>query len=72
MYVVKEKKGNTLKVVLIVLAILAVIGAGVAAFMWWRKKKKNSDKKFEKEIDAAIDAAFAEDESIEDVAIEIV
>ena len=72
MYVVKEKKGNTLKVVLIVLAVLAVIGAGVAAFMWWKKKNKNSDKNFEKEIDAAIDAAFAEDENIEDVEIEIV
>ena len=64
MYVVKEKKGNTLKVVLIVLGILAVVGAGVAAFLIW-KKKKDANKQIEEEIDAAIDAAFAEEDVTE-------
>lgn len=64
MYVVKEKKSNTWKVVLIVLGILAVVGAGVAAFLIW-KKKKDANKQIEEEIDAAIDAAFAEEDVAE-------
>lgn len=64
MYVVQEKKTSTLKIVLIVLAVLAVVGAGVAAFLIW-KKKRDENKKIEDEIDAAIDAAFAEDDCTE-------
>ena len=65
MYVIKEeKKSNTLKIVLIVLAVVAVVGAGVAAFLIW-KKKKDANKQIEEEIDAAIDAAFAEEETAE-------
>lgn len=64
MYVVKEKKTETWKIVLIVLGVLAVVGAGVAAFLIW-KKKKDENKQIEKEIDAAIDAAFAEEEVAE-------
>ena len=68
MYVVKEKN-NTLKIVLIVLAVLAVIGAGVAVFFIW-KKKRDENKKIEDEIDAAIDAAFAEDDCTEVAIVE--
>ncbi len=64
MYVVKEKKTETWKIVLIVLGVLAVVGAGVAAFLIW-KKKKDENKQIEEEIDAAIDAAFAEEEVAE-------
>lgn len=65
MYVIKEeKKSNTWKIVLIVLAVVAVVGAGVAAFLIW-KKKKDANKQIEEEIDAAIDAAFAEEETAE-------
>ena len=64
MYVVEGKKNNTWKVVLIVLGVLAVVGAGVAAFLIW-KKKKDANKQIEEEIDAAIDAAFAEEDVTE-------
>lgn len=69
MYVVEEKKSNTWKVVLIVLGILAVIGAGVAVFLIW-KKKKDANKQIEEEIDAAIDAAFAEEDIAEIESVE--
>ncbi len=69
MYVVEEKKSNTWKVVLIVLGILAVIGAGVAVFLIW-KKKKDANKQIEEEIDAAIDAAFAEEDVAEIESVE--
>lgn len=68
MYVVKEKT-NTWKIVLIVLGVLAVVGAGVAAFLVW-KKKRDANKKIEDEIDAAIDAAFAEDDCTEVAIVE--
>ena len=70
MYVVEEKKNNTWKVVLIVLGVLAVVGAGVAAFLIW-KKKKDANKQIEEEIDAAIDAAFAEEDVAEIEAVEV-
>ena len=68
MYVVKEKT-NTWKIVLIVLGVLAVVGAGVAAFLVW-KKRRDANKKIEDEIDAAIDAAFAEDDCTEVAIVE--
>ena len=69
MYVVKEKNYTALKVVLAVLAVLLVVGAGVAVFLIW-KKKRDENKKIEDEIDAAIDAAFAEDDCTEVAIVE--
>lgn len=70
MFVIKEdKKVSVLKIVLISAGIAAVVGAAVAAVVIW-KKKKNATKQIEDEIDAAIDAAFAEDAEI--VSVDVV
>lgn len=70
MFVIKEdKKVSVLKIVLISAGIAAVVGAAVAAVIIW-KKKKNATKQIEDEIDAAIDAAFAEDAEI--VSVDVV
>lgn len=70
MFVIKEdKKVSVLKIVLISAGIAAVVGAAVAAVIIW-KKKKNTTKQIEDEIDAAIDAAFAEDAEI--VSVDVV
>ena len=70
MYVVKEKKVDVLKIVLISAGIAAVVGAAVATFIIW--KKKSANKQIEKEIDAAIDAALAEEENADEISVEIV
>ena len=66
MFIIKEKKKNVsiVKIVLIVAGILAAVAAVGAALMVW-KKKCCKDKQIEEEIDAAIDAAFTEDEAAE-------
>ena len=48
---------------------VVVIGAGVAVFLIW-KKKKDANKQIEEEIDAAIDAAFAEEDVAEIESVE--
>ena len=70
MFVIKEdKKLSVLKIVLISAGIAAAVGAAVAAVIIW-KKKKSATKQIEDEIDAAIDAAFAEDAEI--VSVDVV
>lgn len=71
MYIVKEKKVSVLKIVLIVVGIAAATAAVVTAIMLW-KKKKEADKIIEEEIDAAIEAAFADDEECETADVKIV
>ena len=71
MYIVKEKKVSALKIILIVVGIAAATAAVVTAVMLW-KKKKAADKIIEEEIDAAIEAAFAEDEEYETADVKIV
>lgn len=61
MLVIKEKKKvNAVKLVLIIAGAVAAVAAIGALFMIW-KKKCCKDKQIEAEIDAAIEAAFAED-----------
>ncbi|MBQ8408732.1 MAG: hypothetical protein IJY39_07690 [Clostridia bacterium] len=73
MYVIKEekKKVNALKIVFLVVGIVAAVAAVLAAIMVW-KKKKCGEKQIEEEIEAAINAAFAEDDEAETAEVQIV
>ena len=63
MLVLKKKKANAWKIVLIVAGIVLAVAAVVVAVMLW-KKKRLEDKKIEEEIEAEIDAALAEEEAL--------
>ena len=61
MYVIKEeKKVSIVKIIVITAAIAAGIAAIATAIMFWRKKKC-AENQLDNEIDAAIEAAFAEE-----------
>lgn len=64
MFVVNEekKKVSVVKIIVVTAAIAAGVAAIVTALMIW-KKKKCIEKQLDEEIEAAIDAAFAEDEA---------
>lgn len=73
MYVIQEekKKVSVVKIIIIVASIAAAVAAVVAAFMIW-KKKFCKDKQLNDAIDAAIDAAFAEDEEADAIEVDVV
>ena len=60
-YFVEKKKTSAWKIVGIIVGVAAVIAAGVAAFMIW-KKKIGAKKQLEQEIEAIIEEKFAEEE----------
>lgn len=68
---VKEKKVSVLKIVIIAAGVAAAVAAVVTAIIIW-KKRKDADKIIEEEIDAAIEAAFAEEESAETADVKII
>lgn len=53
-----KEKPSTLKIVLTVIGVMAVITAVVAGVLYWKKKK--DEKKLEEEIEALIEQKFAE------------
>ena len=53
-----KEKTSTLKIVLTVIGVMAVITAVVAGVLYWKKKK--DEKKLEEEIEALIEQKFAE------------
>lgn len=73
MYVTKEekKKFSIVKLVVIIASIAAIAATFFAAFMFW-KKKFGKAKELENQIDAAIDAAFAEEEDVETIELDVV
>ena len=54
-----KEKTSTLKIVLTVIGVMAIITAVVAGVLYW-KKKKDDEKKLEEEIEALIEQKFAE------------
>ena len=54
-----NERSNTWKIVLAVVGVMAVAGAAVAGFLYW-KKKKDDEKRLEEEIEALIEQKFAE------------
>ena len=62
MFAVKKEK-NKASVLKFALIIVSVTAAVVVAVIIW-KKKRIKDKQIEEEIDAAIDAAFAEKSAV--------
>ncbi len=66
MFIIKEKKkkSSAVKIVLIIAGIFAALAA-VGAVLMLIKNKFCKDKQIEAEIDAAINAAFAEEDTAE-------
>ena len=60
-FVEKKKKTNVWKIIAIIAGVAAIVAAGTAAFMIW-KKKIGAEKKIEQEISAIIEEKFAEQE----------
>ena len=62
MFIIKKekKKVNIGKIIAITAVIAAGVAAVVTALMFW-KKKKCMEQQLDNEIDAAIEAAFAEE-----------
>lgn len=73
MFVIKkeEKKVSIVKIILITASVAAAVAAIATAFLIW-KKKFCQDKQLDEAIDAAIDAAFAEDEEAEAIEVDVV
>ena len=59
-FIEKKKKTSVWKIIAIVAGVAAVVAAGVAAFMLW-KKKIGVEKQIEQEIAAIIEEKFAEE-----------
>lgn len=59
-FIEKKKKTSVWKIIAIAAGVAAVVAAGVAAFMLW-KKKIGVEKQIEQEIAAIIEEKFAEE-----------
>ena len=60
-FIEKKKKTSVWKIIAIAAGVAAVVAAGVAAFMLW-KKKIGVEKQIEQEIAAIIEDKFAEED----------
>ena len=73
MYTIQEEKKSfsIVKLVVIITTVAAIAATFAAAFMFW-KKKFGKAKALENQIDAAIEAAFADEEDVETVELDVV
>ena len=73
MYEIREEKKSfsIVKLIVIIASIAALAAAFAAAFMFW-KKKFGKAKDLENQIEAAIDAAFADEEDVETIELDVV
>lgn len=66
-FIEKKKKISIWKIIAIAAGVAAIVSAGVAAFMLW-KKKIGVEKQIEQEIAAIIEEKFAEEAADEESA----